>query len=84
MKYFLPVVCLKPQTFMCHNLWFLHFQAHKCDNLADEAWDVIRENFESVADSGEFRELTVENLVDIIKYDDLQAAEEEVRVQLPT
>ena len=58
--------------------FFHDFQAHKCDNLADEAWDVIRENFESVADTTEFKDLSVENLVDIIKYDDLQAAEEEV------
>jgi kelch-like protein 6 len=58
----------------------IHFfaQAHECESLEFHAWDVITENFEAVSSTTEFLELTWENVIDIIKYDDIQATEEEV------
>ena len=58
----------------------IHFfaQAHECETLEFSAWDVITENFECVSESNEFVELSPENVIEIIKYDDIHASEEEV------
>lgn len=58
----------------------IHFfaQAHECENLEFKAWELITEHFDSVAICIEFLELSIGNLLEIIKYDDLQATEEEV------
>ena len=58
----------------------IHFfaQAHECDHLEFQAWDVITEHFEAVAECSEFMDLCSENVIEIIKYDDIQATEEEV------
>lgn len=58
----------------------IHFfaQAHGCRELELQAWNVIVESFEAVTESREFLDLTSDNLLEIIKYDDIQASEEEV------
>lgn len=58
----------------------IHFfaQAHGCRDLELQAWNVIIESFEAVTESPEFLELTSDNLLEVIKYDDIQASEEEV------
>ena len=58
----------------------IHFfaQAHECECLEFQAWDWITENFECVSETSEFLELTHENVIEIIKYDDIHASEEEV------
>ena len=58
----------------------IHFfaQAHECESLEFHAWDVITENFDAVSSTSEFLELSWENVIDIVKYDDIQATEEEV------
>ena len=58
----------------------IHFfaQAHECETLEFHAWDVITENFDAVSSSSEFLDLTWENVIEVIKYDDIQATEEEV------
>ena len=58
----------------------IHFfaQAHECETLEFKAWDLISEHFESVASCIEYLELSTANLIDVIKYDDLQATEEDV------
>lgn len=58
----------------------IHFfaQAHECEFLEFQAWDRIIDSFESVSESAEFLELSAENLIEVIKYDDLHATEEEV------
>ena len=53
-------------------------QLHECENLEFQAWDMITENFDSVSCTQEFLSLSPENLIEIIKYDDLQANEDEV------
>ena len=56
----------------------LVLQLHECENLEFQAWDMITENFDSVSCTQEFQNLSPENLIEIIKYDDLQANEDEV------
>ncbi|ELU01037.1 hypothetical protein CAPTEDRAFT_167175 [Capitella teleta] len=58
----------------------IHFfaQAHECGDLEFQAWDVITEHFEEVAQCIEFLDLSAEKFVEIIQYDDLQASEEDV------
>ncbi len=59
-------------------LYLLCLQAHECENLEFQAWDMITENFDAVSMTQEFLSLSPENLIEIIKYDDLQANEDEV------
>lgn len=58
----------------------IHFfaQAHECRELELQAWNMIIDSFELVAESPEFFELSAENLLEVIKYDDIQASEEDV------
>lgn len=58
----------------------IHFfaQAHECRELELQAWNVIIENFEAVSENPEFLEMSVESLLEVIKYDDIQAIEEDV------
>lgn len=58
----------------------IHFfaQAHECESLEFHAWDVITENFDAVSSSSEFLELSWEHIIEVIKYDDIQATEEDV------
>lgn len=52
-------------------LWYA-WQAHECRGLELQAWNIIIENFDAVADNPEFLDMSVENLLEIIKYDDIQ------------
>ena len=58
----------------------IHFfaQLHECETLEFAAWDMITENFSTVSRSTEFLELSANSLVEIIKYDDINATEEQV------
>ena len=58
----------------------IHFfaQAHECEKLEFEAWDWITESFDCVSETVEFLELSADNLIEVIKYDDIHATEEEV------
>ena len=55
----------------------LLLQLHECENLEFQAWDMITDNFDAVSCTQEFLNLSPENLIEIIKYDDLQANEDE-------
>ena len=61
----------------CINIHFFAL-AHQCKCLEFQAWDLISENFEVVAQNNEFLDLDMGNLVEVIKFDDLQCTEEEV------
>ena len=61
----------------CIGIYFFA-QAHECKELEYQAWEVISENFVNIRFTSEFLELPAERLVEIIRYDDLQASEEEV------
>lgn len=50
----------------------MYWQAHECRELELQAWNVIIENFDTVADNSEFLDMSAENLLEIIKYDDIQ------------
>lgn len=50
----------------------MHGQAHECRELELQAWNVIIENFDAVADNPEFLDMSAENLLEVIKYDDIQ------------
>ena len=58
----------------------IHFfaQAHECRELELQAWNIIIENFDAVSENPEFLELSADSLLEVIKYDDIQAAEEDV------
>lgn len=61
----------------CIGIYFFA-QAHECKDLEYQAWEVISENFVNIRFTSEFLELPADRLVEIIRYDDLQATEEEV------
>ncbi len=61
----------------CLGIYFFA-QAHECQDLKDDARDVIMESFDEVAENAEFLELSVENLLEVLKFDELQTAEENV------
>jgi len=63
---------LIPVTYVCRLCNYVHWQAHECRELELQAWNVIIENFDAVADNPEFLDMTAENLLEIIKYDDIQ------------
>ena len=50
----------------------IHFfaQAHECEKLEFDAWDWITESFDCVSETAEFLELSADNLIEVIKYDD--------------
>jgi len=50
----------------------MHCQAHECRELELQAWNMIIENFDAVADNPEFLDMSAENLLEVIKYDDIQ------------
>ena len=58
----------------------IHFfaQAHECEKLEFDAWDWITESFDCVSEPAEFLELSADNLIEVIKYDDIHASEDEV------
>jgi len=61
----------------------MHRQAHECRELELQAWNVIIENFDAVTDNPEFLDMSAENLLEIIKYDDIQV-QNHYTVQTPT
>jgi len=50
----------------------LYRQAHECRDLELQSWNVIVENFDTVTENPEFLDMSAENLLEVIKYDDIQ------------
>ena len=58
----------------------IHFfaQAHECKFLQEEAKEMVTENFLDVSETTEFLELAPDHLMQILKYDEIRALEEDI------